>query len=365
MPEAIWIDSAAALAALARALEARTAIGIDTEFLRERTFFPKLCLVQIAAGGEIWCVDAIAIEDLEPLAGALTADATRKIAHAARQDLEALYLVTRRVAAPVFDTQVAAGCAGLRPQMGYAELVHNLLGVTLPKGETRTDWSKRPLTAAQLTYAAEDVHYLEEITALLETRLRELGRLHWVLEDCRALSDPRGFEPDPARAGERLKGIAQLPPRPRALAQRIATWRERLARERNLPRAWILPDAAIFAVAYAAPATRAALAAVRGMPERFSEGFASSLLETLNEPRQETAEDAAAALPGRPTPEQKACMDRLAALVDDRARELGVSPEILAPRGELKALALGRRHSGALEGWRREMIGERLLAALD
>jgi len=132
MPDAIWIDEEAELSALARNLESQAWIGVDTEFLRERTFFPKLCLLQIAAGGKIWCIDTLRVGSLDPLMPVLTAASARKVIHAARQDLEAVYLTTRRVMTPVFDTQIAAGCIGLKPQAGYAELVKTLLDVSIP-----------------------------------------------------------------------------------------------------------------------------------------------------------------------------------------------------------------------------------------
>jgi len=172
MPDAIWIDRREDLEPLAALLENRQWIGLDTEFLREKTFFPKLCLLQIAAAGRIWCIDTLSGAGLEPLAAALTSPSSRKVIHAARQDLEAVYLTSRRIIAPVFDTQVAAACIGLKPQVGYAELVKVLLDVTLVKGQTRTDWSKRPLSHAQLLYAAEDVLYLEELAVRLSGRPR-------------------------------------------------------------------------------------------------------------------------------------------------------------------------------------------------
>ena len=196
MPEPIWIDRSDELPSLARTLESYASIGLDTEFLRERTFFPKLCLLQLAAGDSIWCVDTLRVGSLEPLGKALTAATSRKVIHSARQDLEAFYLSVKRVISPVFDTQIAAGCVGLKPQIGYAELVKTLLDVTLPKGQTRTDWSKRPLTRAQLEYAADDVMYLGEIADRLTERLHALGRESWVLQDCLALEDARLYEPD-------------------------------------------------------------------------------------------------------------------------------------------------------------------------
>jgi ribonuclease D len=359
MPNAIWIDRSDDLAALARELQPQTSIGVDTEFLRERTFFPKLCLLQLSAAGQIWCVDTLNVGSLDALMPALTAPRQPKLIHAARQDLEALYLTAQRVVSPVFDTQIAAACIGLKPQVGYAELVKTLLDVTIPKGQTRTDWSKRPLTRAQLDYAADDVLYLNDAAALLHKRLEELGREHWALEDCLELEDRRLYEPDLDLAWERLRGIGQLPAEPRSRARALAVWREKLARDRDLPRAWILADAAIFSIAHANPATPAALEAVQPMNEK----FAATLLEALRG-SSVSAADHEPIQDARPTPEQKALLERLSKIVDARAAELSVSAEVLAPRGELKALAMGKRDTHALTGWRRQEIGVRLLEAL-
>ncbi len=359
MPDAIWIDRSEELGTLARALESQPAIGLDTEFLRERTFFPKLCLLQLRAAGQIWCVDTLRIESLDALMPVLTAPNVRKLIHAARQDLEAIYLTAKQVVSPVFDTQIAAACIGMKPQVGYAELVKTLLDVTIPKGQTRTDWSKRPLTPAQLEYAADDVLYLDAIADELGRRLQRLGREHWVREDCLELEERRLYEPDPAQAWERLRGIGQLPPEPRARAKAIAVWREKLARERDLPRAWILSDAAVFSIAHANPTSPAALDAVQPMNER----FAATLLDALALSAGDL-QDLAPIQDSRPTPEQKALLERLSKIVDARAAELKVSAEVLAPRGELKALAMGRRNTHALTGWRMQQIGAQLLATI-
>ena len=361
MPEPIWIDRSDELPSLARTLESYPSIGLDTEFLRERTFFPRLCLLQLAVGDSIWCVDTLRVGSLEPLGKALTAATSRKVIHSARQDLEAFYLSVKRVISPVFDTQIAAGCVGLKPQIGYAELAKTLLDVTLPKGQTRTDWSKRPLTREQLEYAADDVMYLGEIADLLTGRLHALGRESWVLQDCLALEDARLYEPDVGMAWTRLRGLRQLPPAQRARARVLAVWRERLARERDLPRGWIIPDAAIFDLAQINPTSRAQLEAARSLPQPMNNTIAESLLEALRENSRAEVTDQEPGQDSRPTPEQRAVIERLARLVDARATELGVSAEILAPRGELKALALGARDLNSLAGWRLKEIGEKLL----
>jgi ribonuclease D len=360
MSDAIWIDRSGELDSLARILESQAAIGLDTEFLRERTFFPKLCLLQLRAAGQIWCIDTLKVGSLDALMPVLTSPTVRKLIHAARQDMEAIFLASRQVVSPVFDTQIAAASIGMKPQVGYAELVKTLLDVSIPKGQTRTDWSKRPLTAAQLEYAADDVLYLDAVAMELGGRLHELGREHWVREDCAALEERRLYEPDPAQAWERLRGIGQLAPEPRARAKAIAVWREKLARERDLPRAWILSDVALFSIAQANPGTAAALDAVQPMNEK----FAATLLEALAVAATNGLQDMAPGQDARPTPEQKALLNTLSKIVDARAAELEVSAEVLAPRGELKALAMGRRDTHALTGWRLKEIGSRLLAAI-
>jgi ribonuclease D len=363
MPQVIWIEREEELAGLAHALAPCASIGLDTEFMRERTFFPALCLLQLAAGTQIWCVDTLRCGSLDPLVPGLTEPRHPKIIHSARQDLEAFYLNVKRVMSPIFDTQIAAGCIGLKPQIGYADLVKTLLDVSLAKGQTRTDWSRRPLTAAQLEYAADDVAYLNETADRLRERLRSLGREQWVIEDCSALEDPSLYEPDPADAWKRLRSLHKLPPAMRARAKVLAVWREKTARLKNLPRGWVLDDEALFRTAESLPATPAVLAAALSSRRPMSETLAEDLFEALRDSANEGM-DTAPAADMRPTLEQKAVADRLAGVVDAHAAALAVSAEILATRGELKALAMGSRDVAALKGWRRAEIGERLLTAL-
>ena len=357
MPEAIWIDQSTQLPELAKKLQAQPWVGLDTEFLRERTFFPKLCLLQLSAGDQLWCVDTLRVGSLEPLLSMLTAVTTPKLIHAARQDLEAIYLTTQHIVSPVFDTQIAAACLGLKPQIGYAELVKTLLDVTIPKGQTRTDWSKRPLSREQLDYAADDVLYLAQIAAIMHERLSDLNRDEWVREDCLSLEQRHLYEPDPSLAWVRVRGIAQLASAPRLRAKRIAVWRERFARERDLPRAWILADPALFAIALANPQNLEDLQRAHPLNDK----LAAALLEALQSLDPHELEDHEPPADLRPTPEQKALLDRLSKIVDARAAELNISAEVLAPRGELKAMAMGRRDLPALSGWRQREIGERLL----
>jgi len=364
MPDTIWIDSDAGLQNVSGDLQRAPWIGIDTEFMREKTFFPKLCLLQISTPDRIWCVDTLRIGDLAPLLTALTARDVPKVLHAARQDLEAIFLVTRAVVAPVFDTQIAAGCIGMKPQLGYADLARTLLDVTIGKSQTRTDWSRRPLSAAQLAYAADDVRHLNEIAVRLQARLRELKREHWAEEDCAQLANSKLYDLDPERAWTRLKGVTQLPARAAGIAKALAVWRERLARDRDLPRSWILSDQAIFSLAQADPRSVAAMHAASAETADLPTEAAATLLETIVSGDPVPLDTEAVTPDMRPTTEQKALINRLGQIVDQRAAELGVSPEILATRGELKAMVMTGSETAAQRGWRRGEIGERLLTAL-
>ena len=214
MPEAIWIDRGEELPPLARTLESHASIGLDTEFLRERTFFPKLCLLQLA-GGRRGLVRRYLARRQPRAAGpcAHRRRASRKVIHSARQDLEAFYLSAKRVISPVFDTQIAAGCIGLKPQIGYAELVKTLLDVTLPKAKRAPTGRSVRSPGEQLEYAADDVLYLERDRRPADrAAARAWGARNGFWRIVSALEDPRLYEPDPARAWKRLRGLKQLPP---------------------------------------------------------------------------------------------------------------------------------------------------------
>ena len=339
------------------------ALALDTEFVRERTYYPKLCLIQAAAAGDVALVDALAIADAGALAPLLTDPARPKLLHAARQDIEALLPVTGVPLAPVFDTQQAAALLGFPAQVGYAELVRQLLGIELAKGHARTDWARRPLSAEQLAYAADDVRHLPALAASLEARLVAAGRRAWLDQESAALADIALYRVEPAEAWRRLKGVERLDGPAIAAARGLAEWRERRAMARDLPRGWILPDPAIHELAAARPATREALARVAAVPAGTVARAAPELLAAI---ARYAGDDAGrtGGDPGKPGPEQlrlqKALQARLAAI----AAELGIQPEVLATRRELAALARGERQVPAMSGWRKEVVGEPLLAAL-
>ena len=342
-------------------LQGAARLAVDTEFMRERTYRPQLCLVQVASDADCFLVDPLAGLDLSPLFAVLADRGRLKILHAARQDLEVLLQTGGFVPAPVFDTQVAAALLGLPPQAGYAELVARQLGHSIDKGQTRTDWSRRPLSAAQLAYAADDVHHLLQLHTDLARALEAQGRAGWHAEDCAALEEPSLYRTEPADAWRRLKGIGRLRPREQAIARALAGWREQRAIDSDKPRGWILADEPLFALATLGPTTIAELEQVRSLPPAVVRKRGDELLALVAAARDSVVDSAPSSPPPRPTPEQTRQIGQLQQRVRDEATVLGISPEVLATRRDIDALVLGpRADSALLRGWRRAAIGDRL-----
>jgi len=337
-------------------LSSGSRVGLDTEFMRERTFYAQLCLVQIATPRRIYCADPLAGGNLDSFWQALCG--CEWVLHSGRQDLEVVYQTSGRMPAALFDTQVAAGLLGMPPQLGYAQLVSSLFGVELAKGHTRADWSQRPLSNDMLDYAAEDVAYLLEAAVILIDRLEALGRLSWAMEDSAELLDTSLYEFHPADAVDRLKAARNLHGRTRRAAVRLATWREKRAQEADRPRQWILKDATLVELAVSNPKTQAQLAAVPGLPAATARRAGRELLAEIRAAEDETDDYVP---PGRPTEKQKSTLKRMQAEVGRIAEELGIAAEGLAPRKELAAAMLGDAGGRVFRGWRRELLGNRLL----
>ena len=356
------VTNPAALAELSARLGSEARIGLDTEFLRERTYRAQLCLVQLSAPHDAACVDPLTLAELTPLAALLAAPGVTKVMHACRQDLEVL-LPLAGVTRPVFDTQIAAALIGLPAQVGYAELVRRLLGTELPKSHTRTDWSRRPLSSEQLEYALDDVRYLLPLAQALEEQLARLGRLSWLAEELAELEDERVLSVAPEEAWLRLRGLRELDASRVRLARELAAWRERSAVQHNRPRGWILEDAVLREIVTQVPRTPEQLAAVAGMPAGLVKRRGAELLALVAAAQ---VPDPPPPLPGRsrPDPARLALVKKLATLSQSVATELNLVPEVLATRRDLEQLADGRRDGLVLHGWRRSVLGERLLAAL-
>lgn len=349
------------------ALVAEKRVGLDTEFMRETTFFPELCLLQIALADRIFCADPMfepeatteqksALEDLwQTLAD------RSWIVHSGRQDMEVVYLTAGKMPRGIFDTQVAAALLGYAPQLGYAALVAELFGVVLAKSHTRADWRRRPLPREVLEYAAEDVAYLLPAYDRLSSRLSELGRLDWARQDSADLLDVALYAPDPASAIDRLKGARYLRGRPRRAAESLATWREARALALNRPRQWILKDAALLEIAVAGPADAAALSRIPALPGKTARRAGAELL-ALVDAAKTGADDYEP--PARPGERQKAVLKEMQNRVLAAAARLGIVAEVIAPRKELSEALNGRRNLRVFRGWRLEVIGGKLLELL-
>lgn len=361
-----YIDTADALSGLCERLADAPWIAIDTEFLREKTYYPKLCLLQLAVPGTAACIDPLALDDLAPLTDLLFNEHIVKVMHAGRQDMEIIYHLTGRVPAPVFDTQIAAPLLGYPDQVGYGNLVKSVLHVTLDKLHTRADWSRRPLTPEQVRYAADDVIFLADVYRALHEQLAALGRLDWLDEDFRQLADPAVYENLPELAWLRVKGANRLRGASLAVLQALAQWREEQSRERDRPRGWLLRDDAMIDIARHRPATLDALRQIRGLNERLLARSGESLIDLVR--------DAAGSRP-QPLPDQvsrkplsaaqDAMVDMLMAVVRISAAENDLNPAVLASRKQLEQLVAGSPDSNIMQGWRKPLVGDRLTALLD
>ena len=331
-------------------------IGVDTEFMREKTYFAELCLVQVSTPQEILCVDPLNAPDGEWWDSLL---APQWVVHSARQDIEVIYQASGKMPHRIFDTQIAAALLGHQPQIGYAGLVQALFDVSLDKSHTRANWAQRPLPDALLRYAAEDVEHLLPAWEDLVGRLEAKGRLQWALEDSADLLDPALYSTHPDLAIQKLKGTKNLRGRQRNVARALAAWREREALRTNKPRQWIMRDRVLIDIVMSAPASLNDLSRIEGLADRTVRRAGRTLLDLV---RNAGDDDGDYRPPARPDEKQKAALREMQALVGQCADELGIAAEIIAPRKELSAAMLGQHDVRVLRGWRRELIGEQLLA---
>lgn len=338
-------------------------IGLDTEFMRESTYFPQLCLVQISTAKQIFCADPVGRSDLAEFWQALMRPSW--VVHSGRQDVEVMFLASGLMPDRIFDTQVAAGLLGYAPQLGYAALVAELFGVQLAKTHTRADWSRRPLAEEFLRYAAEDVQYLLPAYDALTARLKSEGRLAWAQEDSMDLLDRTLYAPDPDGAVQRLKGARYLRGRPRRAAAKLAAWRENEALRLDRPRQWILKDAVLLAMAVAGPAGEVALAKTAELPPKVLRRSGGELLEILAAAESDRNEPDDYQPPPRPDETEKTRLKPMLGEVSRVAGELGIKAELIASRKDLTAALGGERKLRVFKGWRRDLVGGKLLELLD
>ena len=335
-------------------------IAVDTEFLREKTFYPKLCLVQVATADEVVAIDPLAIADLAPLAALLTDDRIVKVFHACTQDLEVISSSMGCDCAPVFDTQLAAAFLGLRQQISLGALVEAYCDVHLPKADSLTDWSRRPLDADQLEYAEDDVRYLIGIYAKMMDELAEKGRLGWITPEMDALTAPERVRRSPEEAYLKLKRSSSLTRRQLAIAREIAAWRERAASKRDIPRKWVLSDELVVELSRRAPESQERLRRMRGT-EQLSDRDAGNIVSAVKRglavppadcPRIEHHP--------RPAAEVEGAIDLMYALLRVVSDKIGIAAPLIATRDDLAEFIARRDRSRLAESWRYEVLGREL-----
>ncbi|QDZ00960.1 ribonuclease D [Nitratireductor mangrovi] len=353
------------LAAAVSELEKSDFVTVDTEFIRETTFWPELCLIQMAAPGVTALVDPLASGiDLAPFFALMGNEKVTKVFHAARQDIEIVVHRGDLVPHPIFDTQVAAMVCGFGDSVSYEQLVQKVTGARIDKSSRFTDWRRRPLSERQLTYALADVTHLIEVYQYLRDELEKEGRAHWLNEEMEILTTRETYDPHPEDAWKRLR-VRLRKPQEFAVLQAIAAWREREAREKNVPRGRVLKDEALSEIAMQQPRDQAALAALRTIPRGWERSAtAATLLQAVNA-AMEIPRDDLPKLPRQQHPPEgaAAAAELLKVLLKHVAEKQGVAPKMLASSDDIDRIAAngGEADVPALHGWRREVFGEQAL----
>ncbi|MGQ0529065.1 MAG: ribonuclease D [Panacagrimonas sp.] len=360
MPSSVIADPAVLADHLAQWREAPF-LALDTEFIREQTYYPQLCLIQVGDGRSSQCIDPLAGLDLADLLELLHTPSMVSVFHAAGQDLEIFVQLTGRCPQPLFDTQVAAAMLGYGEQLGYAGLVDKMLGIKLDKSLSRTNWARRPLNDKEIAYAADDVRHLATLYPRLHQELEARGRLAWLQEDCAQMCDPTRYRMSPETEWKRLKGLSRLGPRAQHLAARLAAWREVIAENKDRPRRWILSDEALYAIAERQPTNLAQLGELQVLPPKSLERQGDALMDLLSAPIPQDVP--ALVSDARPSEAEKARIKRVLERARALADALQIPASLLAPRADIEALALqgAAADVALLRGWRRECAGEELL----
>ncbi len=363
----LHIETAAQLQELCSKLRGSSWLALDTEFIREKTYYPHFCLLQISNGTVAASVDPLAIDDMSELVQIIYDHDIVKIFHAGRQDLEIFHQLWGKLPQPLFDTQLAATLLGLGSQIGYGNLVQKVIGKELEKGHSRTDWSRRPLSQDQLRYALDDVIYLGDIYLNITDRLDQLGRNTWLQEDFDTLTDPTTYRIDPQSMWKRIKGNQHLKGVQLAVLQKITAWREQQAESSNRPRRWILKDEVLVDLARRQPGDIKGLERIRGLEAGSIKRHGDTLLNLIKQAKQLPKTDWPQAHVRGPklSANQEAITDLLQCCLRLIAEQEEITPAALANRRDLEQLAIGNMDSELLHGWRKALVGDAMLEVLD
>lgn len=354
------IISTEALAAACDRLARFPFITVDTEFLRETTYYPRLCLIQMASADEVVLVDPLAPDlDLEPFFRLMGNTTVTKVFHAARQDVEIIWTKGGLIPSPLFDTQVAAMVCGFGEQVSYENLASALANARIDKSSRFTDWSRRPLSEAQLSYAAADVTHLRTVYTALASKLDKTGRREWLSGEMAVLNDPKTYESEPERAWERLKTRVRKPRELAALIE-LAAWREREAQARDVPRGRILKDDALGEIAVALPGSVEELGRLRTIPKGFERSrTGADILSAVERAKAREAEGLPALERPRNGTANGALVQLLKVLLQSVAEKNRVASRLIASGEDIEAIALNDgKDRAVMEGWRRELFGD-------
>ncbi len=336
-------------------------LAVDTEFERTQTYFPELCLLQVANADIAAIIDPIAIADLDPFFEVLYDKSITKVFHSGHQDLEIFFNLKGSVPTPIFDTQIAAPLLGYAEQIGYAKLVHQLSGVELGKAFTRSDWKQRPLKQGQLEYAINDVTYLGAAYVQFVEKLEKLNRLAWLEKDFSEMTNPDRYQPDPEHIWKKIREAKKLKGKKLAVLQKLAAWREITARKKNRPRNWLMRDDAIVDMAQLLPEDLNALKKIKGLQDRFVKNHGVELLEIIQSAMELTPEPIANIRQSvKLTGQQEAMVDALSVIVRLQAQIHEMNPTALASKKELQAFVQNQDESILQSGWRKPLIGDAL-----
>lgn len=337
-------------------------LAIDTEFVRQKTYYPILALVQVCDGQQIAIIDPVAIDDLTPLMDLLYNENITKVLHSGRQDMEIFYCLNQLVPTTLFDTQIAAALLGYGEQIGYASLVKQVFNINLDKSQTRTNWLKRPLTKQQITYAADDVRHLAKLYPLQKKKLQEQGRLSWLENDFRFLSRNSTYAPSPDTVWRKIRGVNKLKKQQLAILKNLAAWRESLAIKQNRPRRRVVSDDVLLELSINPPSSLSELYGCEGIANKFLQ-YNDDVIMSLIQQGLNTADNDCPILPTieKLSQNEEALADCLMAIIHLSANENNISPRCLCNRKELDALIMGQRELNILSGWRNELAGRNLL----